>query len=151
MSNPITWVTASGIIGVYPAEVAMVYRLAAMAEPPYAITKFEIISGSLPTGLTFRRDGKISGTPQVITNDISNEFVVRVTASDGTNTAFKDRTFSITITGEATPQFTTPDGLLFTTEDSTWIEFPIEYSNPISTNEVLIRVLQGQLLSLIHI
>jgi len=145
MSNPITWVTASGIIGVYPAEVAMVYRLAAMAELPYAITKFEIISGSLPTGLTFRRDGKISGTPQVITNDISNEFVVRVTASDGTNTAFKDRTFSITITGEATPQFTTPDGLLFTTEDSTWIEFPIEYSNPISTNEVLIRVLQGQL------
>ena len=145
MSNPITWVTASGIIGVYPAEVAMVYRLAAIAELPYTITKFEIISGSLPAGLNFRSDGKISGTPQVITNDISNEFVVRVTASDGTNTAFKDRTFSITITGEATPQFTTPEGLLFTTEDSTWIEFPIEYSNPISTNEVLIRVLQGQL------
>jgi hypothetical protein len=123
----------------------MIYRLAAMAQDPYTITKFEIISGTLPIGLSFRSDGKISGTPDVITNDISSEFVVRVTASDGINTAFKDRTFSITITGEATPQFTTTEGLLFTTEDSNWIEFPIQYSNPIETNQVLIRVLQGQL------
>ncbi len=145
MSNPITWVTASGIIGVYPAGVAMVYNLVAIADLPYTITKYEIISGSLPAGLSFRSDGKISGTPDTISSDISNEFVVRVTANDGLNTAFKDRTFILNITGEAIPQFTIPDGLLFTVEDSTWVEFPITYSNPISTNEILIRVLQGQL------
>lgn len=145
MSNPITWVTAAGIIGVYPAGIAMVFKINAIADAPYTISKYEIISGSLPNGLNFRSDGKISGTPSVISADISSEFVVRVTAVNGLNSAFKDRTFSITITGEATPQFTTPDGILFTTEDSTWIEFPILYSNPISNNEILIRVLQGQL------
>jgi len=145
MSNPITWVTAAGIIGVYPADIEMVFKINAVATLPYTIDKYEIISGSLPSGLSFRGDGKISGTPDIIAADISTEFVVRVTATDGTTTAFKDRTFSITITGEATPQFTTPDGVLFTTEDSTWIEFPITYSNPIPSNEILIRLLQGQL------
>ena len=145
MSNPITWVTAAGIIGVYPAGIEMAFKINAIATLPYTINKYQIISGSLPNGLNFRSDGKISGTPGVISADISTEFVVRVTATDGTNTAFKDRTFSITITGEATPQFTIPDGILFTSEDSTWIEFPITYSNPIPSNEILIRVLQGQL------
>ena len=145
MSNPITWVTASGIIGVYPAGIAMVFKINAIADLPYAIDKYEIISGSLPDGLSFRSDGKISGIPSVVSADVSTEFVVRVTATDGTNTAFKDRTFSLTITGEATPQFTIPDGVLFTSEDSTWIEFPITYNNPIPSNEILIRVLQGQL------
>jgi hypothetical protein len=145
MNNPIIWVTQAGIIGVYPAQIAMEYRLSAIVSLPYAIDNYKIISGSLPEGLSFRSDGKISGTPDIVSGDAINEFVVRVTATDGNNTFIKDRTFSITVTGEATPEFTTPNGLLFTTEDSEWIEFSIEYNNPIPSNPILIRVLQGQL------
>jgi hypothetical protein len=143
MAAVITWITPAGIIGVYPANVAMQYKLQAIAVGG-TITDYKIISGSLPPGLSFRNDGKISGTPSTVSEDITTTFVVRVTADDGT---IKDRTFSIEISGMAIPMFTTPAGDLFPQpiEDSTWVELAIEYSNPIPTNPVAIRVLQGQL------
>lgn len=143
MAAVITWITPAGIIGVYPANVSMQYKLQATAIGG-VITNYKIISGSLPAGLTFRDDGKISGTPTTVTQDVATTFVVRVTADDGT---IKDRTFSIEISGEAIPSFTTPAGDLFPQpiEDSTWVELAIEYNNPIPSNPVTIRVLQGQL------
>jgi len=148
MSNPIEWNTDAGLIGVYPAEIYMEYRLSAEIKSGnvgWEIIDYKLISGTLPEGLSFRSDGKIYGTPSNVSADTTQQFVVRVTASNLVETAIRDRTFELTITGEATPQFTTPNGLLFTTEDSEWIEYQIEYENPIPTNKILIRVLQGQL------
>jgi hypothetical protein len=49
------------------------------------------------------------------------------------------------ISGVASPEFTTPSGNILSQRDSTWIELPILYTNPIPSNEVTIRVVQGQL------
>lgn len=139
---PPVWVTPAGSIGVFPAQVSMSTRVEATPVLPALNVTYKIISGTLPTGINFRSDGLISGTPPIVSSDTSYEFVVR--ATDNLDN-IKDRTFSLTVSGTAIPQFITPSGDLFTTEDSLWIEVPILYSNPIADNPILIRVLQGQL------
>lgn len=145
MSNPIIWESPAGSIGTYPAQLSMSYKVQATAVAPYSIIEYTLLSGSISEGLTFRSDGFIFGNPDTVSADTTSTFVVRVKASDGFNTVIRDRTFSITITGEATPTFITPSGALLVASDSTWIELPIQYNNPISTNPVLIRVLTGEL------
>jgi len=140
MSTP-SWITPAGIIGVYPADIPMSYKLQA-AVVGATITDYKLLSGALPPGLSLRSDGKISGTPIVVTQNEEYTFVARVTASNGT---IKDRTFILEISGESAPSFITPAGALLTTEDSVWIELPILYNNPIENNPVSLRVLQGQL------
>jgi len=141
MTAPV-WVTPAGSIGVFPAQVSMSTRVEATPVLPALNVTYKIISGNLPDGLNFRSDGLISGIPPIVSSDTAYEFVVR--ATDNLNN-IKDRTFSLTVSGTAIPQFLTPSGELFTTEDSVWIEVPILYSNPIADNPILIRVLQGQL------
>lgn len=145
MSTP-TWYTPAGSIGTYPASVSMQYNLVAL---PINVI-YSLISGDLPLGLSLRSDGKILGTPELdpaatttsTYNKIST-FVVR--ATEPVSGIVRDRTFSITVTGTVQPNFTTTDGLIADVLDSTWQEIPIEYSNPIPTNPVTIRVLEGQL------
>lgn len=145
MSNPITWETNAGSIGTYPTQVAMSFNVQASASTGYTITKYVLISGSLANGLEFRDDGKIYGTPDTVSSDTTSTFVARVFATDGSVTTVSDRTFTITITGAATPSFTIPSGSILQTLDSEWVEIPITYNNPISTNPVVIRILQGEL------
>lgn len=141
MSAP-NWVTAAGLAGVYPALISMELQLVAVPVLPATSITYTLISGSLPSGLSFRRDGLISGTPDIVTTDVTSTFVIRATDNLGN---LKDRTFSLRISGDALPTFTTPDGSLTTTFDSEWIEIPIEYNNPLADNPVNIRVLQGAL------
>jgi hypothetical protein len=49
------------------------------------------------------------------------------------------------ISGVAIPELTTPSGSILTTLDSVWVELPITYSNPDSTNEVIIELQEGAL------
>ena len=141
MAQPI-WNTASGSIGTFPSGVAMVYQLSASAVLPAVSVTYAVISGSLPNGVTMDEDGLIAGIPTLVTSDVSYTFVVRATDNYAN---LRDRTFTITTSGAAVPQFTTPTGTITTTFDSTWIETPIEYSNPVATNPVSIRLIQGQL------
>ena len=143
MSHPLTWVTSEGLIGVYPAQVPLTYKVVAIAEPPYVIDGYKIISGSLPNGLLFRDNGLIYGTPDTTSVDETYTFVVRVTSNDGTTSYIKDRTFSLEITGEATPSLTPfpPE----TISDSVWYTKLISYNNPISDNPVSLRIIQGSL------
>jgi len=67
---------------------------------------------------------------------------VRITDNLGN---LRDRTFNMTITGTAIPQFLTPNGSILTTQDSIWIETPIAYSNPKSDNPVIIQIREGTL------
>jgi hypothetical protein len=92
--------------------------------------------------LTISTTGLLSGTPAISTKDTAYQFVVRVTDDLG---KIADRGFNITVSGVASPTFTTPTGTILSTNDSTWIELPIEYSNPVSTNPISIRIVQGQL------
>lgn len=141
MAHP-NWITPSGSIGTYPALVPMQYQLVADPHPPATAVTYKIISGGLPAGISFTTNGLVYGTPELTTNTEPYVFVVRATDNLG---EIRDRTFSTTISGDVTPAFSTPTGTILNVEDSTWVEFPITYENPIPTNVVNIRVIQGEL------
>jgi len=141
MAQPV-WNTTAGSIGTFPALIPMTYQLSANAVLPAVSVTYKLISGKLPTGLSINNNGLIIGTPILVTQDSTSTFVVRATDNLGN---IRDRTFSATVSGSAIPQFITPTGTITTTLDSTWIEIPIEYSNPDVNNPVTIRVIQGQL------
>jgi hypothetical protein len=141
MAQP-NWNTTAGTIGTFPALIPMTYQLSANAVLPAVSVTYSLISGKLPVGLIMNVNGLIIGTPALVTQDVSSTFVIRVTDNLGN---IRDRTFSATVSGSAIPQFTTPAGTLTTTLDSTWVEIPVEYANPDSSNPVSISLIQGRL------
>jgi hypothetical protein len=120
----------------------MVYDLSASAVLPGTTITYTLISGNLPPGLSMDGDGIITGLPSLVVVDTTSIFTVR--ATDNLNN-LRDRTFSIRISGVAIPQFTTPEGLLVSTQDSIWIEIPIQYSNPDNSNVTRVELKEGLL------
>jgi hypothetical protein len=142
MVQPI-WNTTAGSIGIYPSFIEIVpIQLSASAVLPAVTVTYAIISGSLPTGLFMTEDGLIYGIPNNVPENTLYTFVVRATDNFQ---SIRDRTFNITVTGAQSPSLTTPSGLLFSQNDSVWVEYPITYNNPIPGNPVALRVTQGQL------
>lgn len=135
-----TWVTTAGSIGSFPALIPLSVTLQANAATPATITSYKLLSGTLPAGISLSTNGIIFGTPEIISQETIYLFTVRVTDSNNT---IADRTFSITVSGSAIPEFTVPDGNILQILDSIWIELPITYTNPIPTNQIEIRVLEG--------
>jgi len=140
MAQP-TWNTAAGTIGTYPATVALSFQFSASVVAPATSITYSLLSGNLPNNLSISSTGILSGTPETIFTDTVYTFVVR--ASDNLGN-IRDRTFSITISSVAIPKFTTPNGPLITVVDSEWLSLQIAYSNPVSTNTVIIRKIQGE-------
>jgi hypothetical protein len=145
-----TWITPAGTIGTFPSTLTFNTQLVAAATT--ALT-YAIISGSLPVGVTMDSHGLISGTPGIVTALTKYPFVVRATDAQGN---LRDRSFSVSISGTAAPAFTTPAGpipnpapwtpaLPYSFLDSTWIEIPVTYSNPLSSNAVTVALLSGSL------
>ena len=142
MAQP-NWNTATGSLGSYPSLIEIVpIQLSASAVLPAVTITYTILSGSLPSGLVLTEDGLIFGIPNSVPSNTVTVFVVRATDNFQN---IRDRTFSLTISGVEGPSFTSPSGTLFSQSDSVWIEYPIQYNNPIPSNEVAIRVTQGRL------
>lgn len=141
MTHPV-WETPAGTLGTYPSLVPMEVQLEAEAELPAVNVQYSLLCGELPPGLSINNDGLIFGTPTIESKDTTFTFVVRATDN---YQEVRDRTFSLTISGAALPKFVTPSGSLVTSYDSLWIENPIQYSNPIESNPVTIRLIQGVL------
>jgi hypothetical protein len=141
MAQPV-WNTPVGLIGSYPALLIMSFELSANPVSPAASLTYQVISGSLPDGLSLSNVGLISGTPTLVTRNTVSAFTVRVTDNLGN---LRDRTFSINISGSAIPQFTTPNGSLLNTQDSLWISLPVTYTNPSTSNPVIVQVKEGAL------
>jgi len=139
MAQPI-WNTTAGSIGTYPATILMATQLSASPVSPATTITYILLSGTLPPGTSINTSGLISGTPTLVTSDTTSTFTIR--ATDNLSN-IRDRTFSMTISGTAIPEFTTPAGSVLNTLDSVWIELPIEYSNPDSTNEVVVELQEG--------
>jgi hypothetical protein len=139
MAQPI-WNTSAGTIGTYPATIVMATQLSASPVSPSTTITYTLLSGILPSGTTITSSGLISGTPTLVTTDTTSTFTVR--ATDNLSN-LRDRTFSMTVSGSAIPEFTTPTGIVLNTLDSVWIEYSIEYSNPDSTNQVVIELQEG--------
>ena len=141
MSQPV-WNTPAGSIGSFPASLPLVFEFSASAVLPAVTVTYQLISGSLPTGITLTNHGLLSGTPGIVTGDTISAFAIRATDNLGN---IRDRTFSIEISGSAIPQFTTPNGSILSTQDSIWVQLPITYSNPETTNPVIIQLKEGEL------
>lgn len=141
MAQPI-WNTSAGTIGSFPASLPSLFQLSASPVLPATSLTYTLISGSLPSGISITSSGLIYGTPNIVTSNVISTFTVRATDNLGN---LRDRTFSMTVTGTAIPQFLTPNGSILTTPDSVWIENPIAYSNPKSDNPVIIQVKEGSL------
>jgi len=142
MAQP-TWITSAGSIGSFPYGYAMTVVLLASPVAPATSVRYQVLAGSLPNGVELNiNNGVLSGTPALVTSDTLTTFTVR--ATDNLNN-IRDRTFSMLVTGAATPQFTTRSGVILTTQDSVWTQLQIAYSNPESDNVVLIELQQGLL------
>ena len=139
MAQP-NWNTPAGSIGTYPATILMATQLSASPVSPATSITYTLLSGTLPLGTTITSSGLISGTPTLVTVDTTTTFTIR--ATDNLSN-IRDRTFSMTVSGTAIPEFTTPAGSILNTLDSVWIELPIEYSNPDSTNQVVVELQEG--------
>ena len=141
MAQPV-WNTPAGSIGTFPSTLPLLVQLSASSVTPATTVTYLLLSGSLPSGVTMSTNGLISGTPTLVTTDSSTTFTVRATDNLGN---LRDRTFSMGVSGVAIPQFTTPEGSLLSTQDSIWIELPVQYSNPDNTNNVVVEVQEGTL------
>jgi len=118
----------------------MATQLSASPVSPATSITYTLLSGTLPLGTTITSSGLISGTPTLVTIDTTTTFTIR--ATDNLSN-IRDRTFSMTVSGTAIPEFTTPAGSILNTLDSVWIELPIEYSNPENTNQVVVELQEG--------
>jgi len=141
MAQPI-WVTEKGSIGTYPSGLFLQFQFEATPIDPAISVSYQIISGSIPLGLTFEDTGLLSGIPDRLDSLETYQFVIRATDNLGN---LRDRTFNIAISGVSGPRFLTPFGSLGDTLDSIWNEIQIEVDNPLESNEVTIRQIQGVL------
>lgn len=134
------WQTPEGSLGTYATQFAVSIQLVATPQQPAVNVLYSLLSGTLPAGLSLSQNGIISGIPTdtVTSNNQTFSFVVRATDN---KQQCSDRTFSIIISGNISPQLlpATP----YTFSDGTWIEIPILYTNPISTNKVDLTVAGG--------
>jgi hypothetical protein len=139
MAQPV-WNTPPGSLGTYPSGILATYTVSANAVLPAVTLTYSLLSGSLPAGFSITSDGVILGTPSLVTAETLSTFAIRATDNLGN---IRDRTFSMTITGSAIPYFNIPEGNILNTNDSIWIQFPITYVNPDSSNPVTINLLEG--------
>lgn len=136
------WNTPAGNIGTYPSLIPIEIQFSATQQQPASFLTYKLLSGSLPEGITLTVNGLLSGTPPLVNVLSEYEFVIRVT--DNLNN-ISDRTFSINVSGVATPTFTTPSGSILNTQDSIWTVLQINYDNPNPNNPIIIRVREGVL------
>jgi hypothetical protein len=89
-----TWVTSAGSLGtVYNGSRSSYSTSVSATDPEGGSLTYSLVSGGVPTGMTFNSNGTITGTPSAVGSNTTYNFTVR--ASDGSNTT--DRAFSITI------------------------------------------------------
>ena len=144
MAQP-TWVTAAGSLGTYSPGKYLHVTL--FAKPPSlgSEVKYKLLNGSLPSGITLTNRnevGIIDGTPVLIPNDTTYSFTIRAYDAFG---LVADRTFSLKILGSLQPSFITPPGNILTTNDSTWVNLQLQYTQAAVASSTNITVISGSL------
>jgi len=130
MAQPV-WVTPVGSLGSIPEGIF--YQIPLLAyDPDGNDIYYELLAGQLPAGIQFTSSGVLSGTPQPVGSiegiplpvqrDTTSTFAIRaftekIVHGKTVIDRLADRTFSITVTYQNTPQFTTPAGRVGTFYD----------------------------------
>ena len=115
------------------------------------------LAGELPEGIQCTKTGLIEGIPKAVSSlqgvplevgrDVTSKFTVRVYTEDANGQPLRvaDRTFTITVTGQDIPQWTTPAGSLGTYIDGQQVSLQLEYTDPDPDQTVSVNLLSGEL------
>ena len=162
MAQPV-WVTPAGSLGTIPEGIFYQVPLQAYdpADPEGHDVYYTLLAGQLPPGIQCSRTGLISGTPQAIASlqgvpspvasDTTSTFAVRAFTERIVNgqvvvNRLRDRTFSLTVTGQNPPRFLTPSGNVGTFYDGTPIEpIQIETTDPDPGDVTIVTIAGGAL------
>ena len=148
MSKP-TWTTHAGHLGTIQENEY--YNLPVIATAGGSDIVYILVAGSLPPGLLIRRDGVIegqpttkvdvAGIPQEVGQDVKSTFAIRATADN----IVIDRTFSLTVTGQDAPMFTTSGGSLGTFIDGESIVLKLTAHDPDPDDTYSFTLISGEL------
>lgn len=160
MAQPI-WITAAGSLGTIAEGVFYQIPLQAYDPDEVDTVYFEIIAGHLPAGIQIAANGLLAGIPKAIANvqgvpkevsrDVTSKFAVRayttrVIAGQTVVNRLADRTFTITVTGQDAPVFTTPAGNIASYYDGSVVSgLQIGYTDTDPDDTVVVRLIAGSL------
>ena len=151
MAQPV-WVTAAGDLGTIAEN--LFFQLSVVATDPDGGTPtYSLIAGRLPEGVQVLTNGTVEGVPQAyvsikgtpteVSENVTSTFAIRATSPDGLS--INDRTFSLTVTGQDIPEFTTPAGSLGTFYDCDNVNITIGFTDSDPGDTVVIDVDNGEL------
>ena len=152
MAQPV-WITPAGSLGVVPEGIFYQQILQAEDADGGPVT-YALIAGSLPAGIQINGTGSITGVPAAVarvsgvpfevSEDVTNKFTIRAFSSD-TPPKIRDRTFTLTVTGDDAPEFVTPAGSLGVFYDGDELNIQIEYTDTDPADTVVVRLVAGEL------
>jgi hypothetical protein len=160
MAQPI-WITAAGNLGTIAEGVFYQVPLQAYEPDTEETVYFEIIAGQLPAGVQISANGLLAGIPKAIANvqgvpkevsrDVTSKFAVRAyttitIAGKTVVNRLADRTFTLTVTGQDAPVFTTPAGNIASYYDGSVVAgLQIGYTDTDPDDIVSVRLISGSL------
>lgn len=119
---------------------------------------FTLQAGSLPSGIQISDNGLIEGVPKAVASiqgvptqvseDVTSKFTVRAYTRTraGTIDRINDRTFSLTVTGQDTPEWVTPAGQIAQEYDGQQITpIQVEYTDVDPDDTVIVSLKAGSL------
>jgi hypothetical protein len=147
MAQPI-WQTPGGSLGTIPEGLFFRQTLIAV-DPDSGPVTYSFIAGQLPAGIQISGDGTISGVPQsvatvqgvptLVDRDITSKFVIRATAGN----RIADRTFTLTVTGNDTPEFIIPAGNIGTYYDGDYVNLQVEFEDQDPSDRPVVSLISG--------
>ena len=158
MSVQPQWITTAGSLGTIPEGVFYSVPIEATADTDTVY--YQLIAGQLPDGIQISNTGTITGVPRSVVNiqgvptpvnyDVVSKFAVRAYTTKVVNgliivDRLADRTFSLTVTGQNAPEFTTNPGNVGTFYDGTSVEIQIDYTDVDPGDRVRVRLINGEL------
>jgi hypothetical protein len=151
MAQPV-WVTAAGDLGTIAENLFFNVSVVA-TDPDGGTPTYTLIAGRLPEGIQVTSNGTVEGVPQAyvsvkgtpteVSENVTSTFAIRATSPDGLS--INDRTFSLTVTGQDIPEFTTPAGSLGTFYDCDNVNITIGFTDSDPNDIVTIEVDNGEL------
>ena len=155
MSQQPVWETDAGSLGTVPE--GRFYSISLRAhDPDFPLDptqiEYTLLAGALPAGMQVQRNGTIEGipvsiadfkgVPTEVSENVDSKFTIRATSQAN---RINDRTFSITVTGQDEPEFTTPAGPIGQYFDGTEVDFQFEYEDLDSNDTIVIDYASGKL------
>ena len=151
MAQPV-WVTPAGDLGTIAEN--LFFQVPVLATDPDGGTPtYTLIAGRVPEGIQVTSNGTIEGvplaytsvkgTPTEVSENVTSTFAIRATSPDGAS--INDRTFSLTVTGQDIPEFTTAAGSLGTFYDCDGVNITIGFTDTDPNDVIVIDVDNGEL------